>query len=469
MPAGADGPRLVERSAPIDAVLAVPGSKSLTNRALVLAAMASGRTELRWALRSDDTDALAGALGALGATIEARGPGPGSGGPAGADEFSVDGVGGRFPSGGDVSLHLGDGGTPTRFVMAAAAFAPRRVTIDGSMRMRERPVADGVQLLRQLGVRVEWIEQDGRLPLVVDGRGGPPAGGTLHVGRIASSQFASALLLLAPWMRDGLELRFEAPPTSASYLALTVDELRRWGAQVDEAHDARGAVRSIRVAPGPRAARGDVMVEQDASSAVFWAVAAAIVPGSDLVLGWLPPDSRQPDMRVLGILESMGAVVIRGSGGVRIACRARAGEGSPPLDGAGEVDCGDCPDGALALMAAAAVAGGPTRITGLATLRAKESDRLHAMQEALARVGAGVDVGADWMGIRPLAAGHAVDARIDPHRDHRVAMSLAVLGMRTGGVRIDDPGCVSKSYPQFWSTLDLLSRGRAGAGRRAIE
>ncbi len=467
MPAGADGPRLVERSAPIDAVLAVPGSKSLTNRALMLAAMASGRTELQWALRSDDTDALARALAALGATIEARGPGPG--GPVVADEFSVDGVGGRFASGGDVSLHLGDGGTPTRFAMAVAAFAPRRVTIDGSARMRERPVADGVELLRQLGVRVEWIEQDGRLPVVVDGRAGPPTGGSLHVGRLASSQFASALLLLAPWMRDGLELRFESPPTSASYLTLTVDELRRWGARVDEARDAHGTLRSIRVAPGPLAARGAVMVEQDASSAVFWAVAAAIVPGSDLVLGWLPPESRQPDMRILAILESMGAAVIRSAGGVRVACRVPAGDPSAPLDGAGEVDCGDCPDGALALMAAAAVASGPTRITGLGTLRAKESDRLSAMRDALKRVGATIDVGTDWIEIGPLAAGCSVEARIDPRGDHRVAMSLAVLGMRTGGIRIDDPGCVSKSYPQFWSALDLLSRGRAGAAHRAIE
>ena len=469
MAAGAGGPRLVGRSAPIDAVLAVPGSKSLTNRALVLAALASGRTDLQWALRSDDTDALARALGALGAAIKPLGAGAAAPGAAVADGFSVEGVGGEFPPGADVSLDLGDGGTPTRFAMAAAAFAPRRVTIDGSARMRERPVADGVDLLRQLGVRVEWMEQEGRLPVAVDGRGGPPAGGAIHVGRLASSQFASALLLLAPWMRDGLEMRFEVPPTSASYLALTVDELRRWGARVDEERDAHGAMRSIRVAPGPLAGRGVVMVEQDASSAVFWAVAAAIVPGSDLVLGWLPPDSRQPDMRVLAMLESMGSRVVRDAGGVRIACRARAGDGSPPLDGAGDVDCSDCPDGALALMAAAAVAAGPTRIVGLGTLRAKECDRLSAMQEALARVGASVDAGADWIEIRTVSAGRNVDARIDPHRDHRVAMSLAVLGMRTGGIRVDDPGCVSKSYPQFWSTLEFLSRGSATAGQEAIE
>ncbi|MFM8816898.1 MAG: 3-phosphoshikimate 1-carboxyvinyltransferase, partial [Phycisphaerales bacterium] len=113
--------------------------------------------------------------------------------------------------------------------------------------------------------------------------------------------------------------------------------------------------------------------------------------------------------------------------------------------------------------------GGPTRITGLGTLRGKESDRLSAMQDALTRVGASVDVGTDWIEIRPLDAGRTVNARIDPHRDHRVAMSLAVLGMRTGGIRIDDPGCVSKSYPQFWTALDFLARGRAGAAHRAIE
>lgn len=458
MAAGADEPRLVVESAPIDAVLAVPGSKSLTNRALVLAAMASGATELVGALRSDDTDALARALRALGAAIEPREAG-----------FAVGGVAGQLAAGPGVLIHLGDGGTPTRFAMALAAFAPRRVTIDGSARMRERPVADGVELLRQLGVRVEWAEAEGRLPVVVDGRGGPPVGGVLEVGRLASSQFVSALLLLAPWMRDGLEVRFGTAPTSGSYVALTVDELRRWGARVEEACDAQGVLRSVRVAPGPLPARGSLMVEQDASSAVPWAVAASIVPGSDLVLGWLPPDSRQPDMRILAVLESMGAGVIRGADSIRVACRARAGDRSAPLDSVGEVDCGECPDGALALMAAAAVASGPTRMTGLGTLRAKESDRVAAMSACLAQAGAIVRSGADWMEVQPIPPGHAVNAEVDPRGDHRVAMSMAVLGMRTGGVRVRDPGCVSKSYPQFWATLGFLACGRAAAPRRTIE
>lgn len=458
MAAASDGPRAVDASAPIDAVLAVPGSKSLTNRALVLAAMASGATELVGALRSDDTEALARALRALGAAIEPR-----------EDGFAVGGVAGQLAAGPGVSIHLGDGGTPTRFAMALAALAPRRVTIDGSARMRERPVADGVELLRQLGVRVEWAEAEGRLPVVVDGRGGPPVGGVLEVDRLASSQFVSALLLLAPWMRDGLEVRFGTAPTSASYVSLTVDELRRWGAEVRETHDANGVLQSVRVAPGPLPARGSLMVEQDASSAVPWAVAASIVPGSDLVLGWLPPDSRQPDMRILAVLESMGAHVTRGSDGIRIACRLGAGDRSPPLDAAREVDCGACPDGALALMAAAAVASGPSRITGLGTLRSKESDRIAAMSACLARAGAAVRSGLDWMEVQPIPPWHVVDADVDPCGDHRVAMSMAVLGMRTGGVLIRDPRCVSKSYPGFWAALAHLGRGRAGAGRRTIE
>lgn len=458
MPAGAEVPRLVPVSAPIDAVLAVPGSKSLTNRALVLAAMSAGGTELMVALRSDDTDALARALTALGADVELR-----------DDGFFVAGVAGQLPGGSDARLHLGDGGTPTRFAMAMASFSPRRVTIDGSARMRERPVADGVELLRRLGVRVDWAEAEGCLPIVVDGREGPPAGGVLEVGRLASSQFVSALLLVAPWMRDGLEVRFEVAPTSASYVALTVDELRRWGAEVHETRDAHGILRSVRVMPGPLRARGNMMVEQDASSAMPWAVAAAIVPGSDLVLGWLPPESRQPDMRVLSMLESMGAEVVRGADSVRIACRARSGDGSAPLDGAGEVDCSDCPDGALALMAAAAVASGPTRIMGLGTLRSKESDRIAAMSACLERVGAAARSGNDWMEVQPIPPRHVVDADVDPCGDHRVAMSLAVLGMRTGGVRVRDPGCVAKSYPHFWSTLEFLARGRAGAAHPTIE
>lgn len=464
MPAPTGEARSVPRAGPIRREVPVPASKSLTNRALVLATLASGETCLRPGLRSGDTDALARALAALGADVVAaeRGTRPGL---ERHDGFRIVGTGGILPAGRDVRVDLGDGGTPVRFMLAVAAFAPRRVTVDGSARMRQRPVADGVRLLRSIGVDVSWAEAEGRLPVTVDGRAGPPAGGSLEAGALASSQFVSALLLVAPWMERGLEVRFLEPPVSRSYVDLTVDELRRWGADVSESIDARGALRAVRVGPGPLAARGPWAVEPDASSALYWAAAGALVPGSDVALEGPRAGSRQPDARAIDALAAMGADLVRGPDDLRVRCRAPAGDLRPPVDGL-EADLGACPDGALMLAAAAAAATGPSRLTGLGTLRAKESDRLAAMADGLARVGAGARHGDDWIEVDPIAPGHRVDAVIDPHGDHRVAMAFAVLGLRTGGIRIADPGCVAKSYPRFWECIDLVA-GTDGQAHRS--
>lgn len=452
--------RAVGVAPPIDWIVRVPGSKSLTNRALVLAAMAAGETTLELALRSDDTDALSRALAALGVAVHAIDLVPSGGAdPCGRHEgFRMHGCGGAFPGGPDLRVDLGDGGTPTRFMMAIAAFAPRRVTIDGSARMRERPVADGVQLLRALGAKVEWAEAEGRLPIVVDGRGGPPSGGTVRVGALASSQFVSALLLVAPWMEHGLELRFDAPPVSRSYIDLTVDELRRWGAVVSEELDAAGGLLAVRVEPRPLAGRGAYPMEPDASSAIYWAAAAALVPGSDVLLHGLGARSRQPDMAAIDALAAQGAEVVRSPAETRICCRRRAADASPPIVGL-RASLEQCPDGALMLIAAAAAAEGPSRFWGLSTLRVKESDRLAVMAEGLERVGARATLGDSWIEVQPIPSEHRVDALIDPHGDHRIAMSFAVLGLRTGGVRVKDPGCVAKSYPRFWAALERCERG----------
>jgi 3-phosphoshikimate 1-carboxyvinyltransferase len=259
-------------------------------------------------------------------------------------------------------------------------------------------------------------------------------------------------------MRDGLEVRFDEPPVSRSYLDLTVDELRRWGASVDESVDESGALRSIRVAPGPLAARASHLIEPDGSSALYWAAAAAIVPGSDVVLDGLAATSRQPDLLAIELLGRLGATVIGSGTDLRVCCRARAGDRSAPIAGV-RADLERCPDGALMLIAAAAVADGPSRFDGLATLRVKESDRLAAMAEGLRRVGARARVGDSWIEVDPIPAGHVVEAEIDPHDDHRVAMSFAILGLRTSGIRIANPSCVAKSYPAFWLALSRCEQG----------
>jgi energy-coupling factor transporter ATP-binding protein EcfA2/co-chaperonin GroES (HSP10) len=215
-------------AAPLHATVSPPGSKSITNRLLLLAALAEGRSTLRRALRSDDTDRLVAALSTLGVGIERSG-----------DSLVVDGVAGRFPRGGAVDL--GDGGTPTRFMIAAACRAAEPVTIDGSPRMRERPVAEGVELLRSLGATIEYVEQEGRLPVRVLPSSGDMRGGTLRVGATASSQFVSAAMLLGPLLPQGLEIEYTGVPTSASYLSLTRASQgnRILGPLADE----RGAVR----------------------------------------------------------------------------------------------------------------------------------------------------------------------------------------------------------------------------------
>lgn len=449
MTGAAGDPRIVRRAPPIRGRFAVPGSKSLTNRALVLAAMAEGRSVLHGALRSADTDALADALRALGARIEFVGD-------AG---LAVEGVGGEFPAGPDVAVNLGDGGTPVRFMMAAAAFARRRVTVDGSARMRQRPVADLVGMLRALGARVEWGEAEGRLPVVVDGRAGPPAGGTLDVDCVASSQFMSAVLLVAPWMRAGVDMRFRVPPVSGSYVGLTWRELLGWGLRGDASRDAAGLFRSARM-PHQRVAGRERGIEPDASSALYVAGAAAVVPGSAVEVPGVSESSEQPDSLAIRLLGAMGADLRFGPESATVVCRAGADDAARPLDGR-HANLSDCPDGALMAIAAAAVAAGSSRFEGLGTLRVKESDRLAAMAEGLGRVGARARIGPDWIEVDPVPATHRVEATIDPHDDHRVAMSFAILGLRTGGIRIADPGCVTKSFPGFWRLLERFEHGGA--------
>ena len=443
---GEVAPRAVDACSPFVRAVRAPGSKSVTNRALVLAALARGTTVLRNALRSDDTDALARAIVALGVQVTES-----------DDGFTVHGCGGRLPAGGAVHVNLGDGGTPTRFAVALAALAPRITVIDGSARMRERPVADGVDLLRAIGARIRWVGTEGRLPVEVDGRGGAPMGGQLHVGQVASSQFVSAVMLAACAMQDALSIEFRGEPTSASYLDLTADELRAWRVPVDEIRSSDATLRAVRIRPAVPDAGGAREIEPDASSALYWAAAAVLVPGSAVTLTGLPERSSQPDMLAIRHLASMGAGLEAAPGGMRVQAAGGDADAAARLRPI-VADCAACPDGALMLIAAAAVADGTSRVVGLGTLKAKESDRIAAMAEGLRAVGARATFGVDWIEIDPIPRGHRVDAVIDPHGDHRIAMSFAILGLRTGGIRVANPGCVAKSYPGFWDELDRTSR-----------
>ena len=418
----------------VEATISPPGSKSLTCRAYVLAALAEGASRLVRPLLADDTDRLLAALETLGARIERDG-----------DDVTVEGVGGRFPRGGEVNL--GDGGAPSRFILACACLAEEPVVVDGSPRLRQRPVAELVELLRGLGAEVAYADADGRLPVRVT----PTPrfrGGTVSVGTTRSSQFISALLLVAPFLARGLEIRFEGPVTSRSYVELTLAALRACGLRVDE--------RDGRLSVPRQMLRGQTLaIPPDASSAVPWWTAAALRAGWSVRIPGLVGAPFQPDEAYPRCLALMGAEVGReAAGGSGVGATVVRG-GAVLRAPLGAIDMSLCPDAALSLAALAARAHGRTTISGLRTLKVKETDRIAALAAELGRLGCSVETTRERLAVDP-ASGHERPAVIETYRDHRMAMAFAVLGLVRGGISIRDPACVAKSYPGFWRDLGRL-------------
>lgn len=413
-----------------------PGSKSETHRMYALAALADGMSRVSRPLRAQDPDLFLDALRAAGAGAEWSG-----------EDVRVRGTRGS-PAGG-CRVHLGDGGAPARFMLAIGALSRAPVLVDGSARLRERPIAEGVELLRSAGARVRYTESEGRLPIEVGGAGGL-RGGTVESARTASSQFLSALLLAAPWTERGIDLVMRDAPTSASYVELTVDTMRRFGIPVDVERDALGRLSRVCVEPHP--VRGaDVAVEPDASSAVYFLAAAAAIRDARATIRGLPRTSRQPDTACIAALVAMGAREITVPGGIGI-------EGTDQLRGI-DLDGSRWPDGALSICAISAMARGTTRIRGLETLRVKESNRVAALATELAKFGCGVSTTESAIAVDPSGM-HGRPVTVDSHGDHRVAMSFAALGIARPGVSVMDPCCVVKSYPGFWTDLGAL----CGAG-----
>ena len=444
----------------IAARIRVPGSKSLSNRHLILAALTDAPTTLRGLLACDDCDRLLAALSALGTAHRVVRTREG-------DAIVVEPARAPDARTGDVRIDLGDGGTPTRFMIAFAAARRAGVcTVDGSARMRERPVSEGVDMLRALGARIHYVEAEGRLPLRVEG--GSLAGGRLRIGRTASSQFASALMLVAPTLARGMDLEFAEEPTSASYLQLSLAALAAAGVHAEVGYrpvpvdSTESGLASIRI-PSQRIRGGALSIEPDASSAVYPAAAAALV-GGRVVLEGLPRRSVQPDafffedLALRGVrLEELPADAAGGDGGLLVEARG-------VLRGR-DADYASAPDAAVMAMVLAAACDRPSRFTGLGTLRVKESDRIAAVAAGLRALGGTVETGDDWVRVHPLplvsgagapVAETVIDTVIDTAQDHRIAMVFAVLGLARPGIAIANPGCVAKSWPGFWTSLDLL-------------
>jgi 3-phosphoshikimate 1-carboxyvinyltransferase len=419
----------IEPRGPLDASVRVPGSKSITNRALLVAALAAGESELAGALESDDTRVMREALEALGAPVEMR-----------DDRWRVRGTGARLRVP-DRALYVGNSGTSARFLTAAATLSPGPVVIDGNARMRERPIGDLVDALRALGAEVEVEGRNACPPLRILGGGLP--GGEARIDARRSSQYVSAVLLAAPYARADVRLHFvEDVVVSRPYVDLTLGVMRAFGAEADWTRPGVGlAVRAGRPYD-PRA----FAVEPDASSAAYPFCAAAIAGGRVRVEG-IPADSAQADLQLLALLERMGCGVARDPNAITV-------EGPrDKLRSPGRVDLNAFPDAVLAVAVVALFADGPTHIENVGNLRIKETDRLAALETELQRLGARVETGPDWIAIHP---GPLHGAEIHTYDDHRMAMAFSLAGLRVPGVVIRDPSCVSKTWPDYFDAFRRL-------------
>jgi 3-phosphoshikimate 1-carboxyvinyltransferase len=427
MPAYPDRYLLVPRG-PIDAVAQVPGSKSITNRALLAAALARGSSALTGALVADDASVMVRALNALGADVR---PDPGD-----PTRIDVTGVDGRWPSTG-AELDLALSGTSLRFLTAAVALGRGRFVLDGVHRMRERPVGDLVEALRGLGVDARAAGGDRFPPVTVLADGLP--GGATRVAGDRSSQFLSGLLLAAPYARDPVVVEVDGVLQSKPFVDLTLGVMRAFGVDV-----ARDGYRRFEVRPAPYVGR-PFAIEGDAMAAGYaWGVAA--MAGGRVRVANVGADSAQGDKGLLDVLGRMGCTVAWSAGGSEASMPAGA-----RLRG-GTFDLNDLPDQAQTLAVLALAADAPVRIVNVGNLRIKETDRLHALAVELRKFGARVEEHADALTIEPIEAPPAT-VEVDTYGDHRMAMAFALAGARWPGVRVRDPGCVAKTYPTFFGDL----------------
>ncbi len=419
---------------PVRATLRLPGSKSITNRALLLAALSQAPSTVRGVLRARDTSLAIGALRELGVTV---------------DEDGVDvSVRPGAPDGPAVRVDVGNAGTVMRFLPAVAALTPAAVAFDGDPRARERPVGALLSALRVLGVSIDDGGR-GALPFTVHGTGSVP-GGPVTLDASSSSQLVSGLLLAAPRFDDGVAVRHSGPPVpSLPHIEMTLRMLRDAGASV-EAGSSDGVRPDFwRVAPGPLDL-GDFTVEPDLSNAGPFLAAALVTGGSVTIRDW-PADSLQASGPILEVITRMGGVVTPGEDGLTVT-------GSGTVHGI-EADLRDIPELCLPLTSVAALASGPSTFTGVGHTRAQETDRLAAIAKEINALGGDVTELPDGLRIRPrplrAPAGHGFES----YDDHRMVMAGAVLALGVPGIEVLNVATVGKTFPAFTTLWQALVQG----------
>ena len=431
---------------PLDITIRPPGSKSITNRALLLAALCDGTSTLNHPLiDADDAKRMLAAIEQLGAIVDQSNPAA----------IKITGVGGRWktdPS--NSTLNLNNAGTATRFLAASSLLASAPITITGNDRMQHRPIGELATILTQLGASIEYLANPDCPPIRITA---PTQLTTNHItiGRTQSSQFISALILVALFLKDGLTISMPDGITSQSYVQMTIDLLDHLGATIQHDHD----LKVIRIKPGLSAFNLDI--EPDASGATYWWTAGALLPSATIrVEGFsLKQTSTQGDAQFPKLLEQMGFTLV--SKNNTLACKG--------IDTPNPIICDmrDMPDAVMSLAMVAAFAKGTTIIKGVKTLRVKECDRIAAMKTELGKLGVWVEDNLngdeDTLSITPPT--HGIDCSpacqpiaFDTYDDHRMAMSLSLIALRRPNITINDPKCVSKTYPTYWTDFARLYR-----------
>jgi 3-phosphoshikimate 1-carboxyvinyltransferase len=406
----------------------MPGSKSISNRVLLLAALSSGDTAVRDLLDADDTQVMLEALARLGVRIER---------PS-RDAAVVRGAGGVFPVK-SAELHLGNAGTALRPLVAALALAGGEYRLSGVPRMHERPIGHLVEALRRLGADIAYLEKEGFPPLLVHPRA--IRGGTARVRGDVSSQYLSALLMALPMRGERTEIEVEGELVSQPYVEITLNLMRRFGVEV-----ARDGWKRFTVPAARYASPGEIRVEGDASSASYFLAAGAIGGGPVRVEG-VGRGSIQGDVRFTEVLEKMGARISMGEDWIEAGGSGRL----KPID----ADLNHIPDAAMTAAVAALFAEGTSTLRNIASWRVKETDRIAAMAKELRKLGAAVEEGPDYLRITPPAK--LKPATVDTYDDHRMAMSLSLAALGGIRVRINDPDCVGKTFPEYFDALGSIS------------
>ena len=411
---------------PLNATVRVPGSKSLTNRALLIASLANGKTRLTNVLFSDDSCYFAKALQTLGFDVQLD---------EANHEMTVIGLGGTIPVK-QAELFIGNAGTAARFLSAFLTLGNGEYVLDGDSRMRERPIQDLIDALNQLGVELE--AKNNCPPVEIFAKG--LMGGKTKIAGNISSQFLSALLMLAPYAKSAVQIEVITELNSKPYVDMTLSIMKDFGVEVE-----RQSYERFTVHPASYVPVTNYSIESDASAASYFFAAPAICGGTVRVENISRP-AKQGDITFLDVLQEMGCIIHEGDSFIEVG-------GTKSLNGI-DVDMRDIPDTAQTLAVIAPFAASPTRIRGIASARMKETDRVHATCTELARLGVRVEEHEDGMTIYPCD--QIQPATIQTYNDHRMAMAFSLIGLRAEGIVIENPACVSKTFPNYFDVLDTL-------------